>query len=76
MDLFVALDSSRDKFHAIIKKELENGIVPDYSAMLADEIMVEVARDVVETAAHGGWNDCDVRLAIGRVLMKKLGVEV
>lgn len=34
--------------------------------------------DVVETSAfkeNGTWNDDDIKLAVGRVLMKKLGLE-
>lgn len=76
MDLFAVLDTSRDDFHELVKNELENGIISDYSSLMADEIMNGVARDVLETADQASWGVSDVRMAIGRVLLKRLGVEV
>ena len=76
MDLFAVLDTSRDDFHELVKNELENGIISDYSSLMADEIMNGVARDVLETADQAGCGVSDVRMAIGRVLLKRLGVEV
>lgn len=50
-------------------------ISDDYSRYIFDAIEEEVAQDIKECAAEE-FNDDDVRLAVGRVLMKRLGIEV
>lgn len=60
--------------------EQENGvngaISRDYSKSIADAIADAVARDIHETADHEDWGMDDVRLAVGRVLCKRLHIEV
>lgn len=47
----------------------------DYEcASVSDLILDDVVNDVKETA-DGDFNDADVRIAICRVLMKRLGIE-
>lgn len=62
----------------IIDKEngAEGSISRDYSKFIADEIADDVARDIHECADHEDWNIDDVRLAVGRVLCKRLGISI
>ena len=53
----------------------ENIISTDYSERIANAIAAEVADDIIETASPD-WNDDDLRLAVGRVLCKRLGIEI
>ena len=71
---FEALETDRSDFVETVMCELLNGVTDDYAGNIADAIADDVADDVVECADHNEWNDCDVRLAIGRVLLKALGV--
>ena len=48
----------------------------EYWGRIADEILEEVCQDVEETADEEEWNEDDVRLAVGRVLCGKLGLEI
>ena len=50
-------------------------ISDDYSSHIFDLIQDEVAEDIKECAAER-YNDDDVRLAVGRVLVKRLGIEI
>jgi hypothetical protein len=45
-----------------------------YAEILTDELLEDVVRDVCECAGDN-WNDDDVRLALGRVLVNRLGIE-
>lgn len=52
------------------------GCIPyEYSRLIFDEIAEEVAEDV-EASADPDFNDDDIRLAVGRVLVKRLGIEI
>ena len=42
---------------------------------LHNTLCEDVERDIVETADKDGWNDSDVRIAIKRVLFKRLGMD-
>ena len=55
---------------------LLGGISRDYSKSIAEAIADDVARDIHETADHEDWDIDDVRLAVGRVLCKRLNIEV
>ena len=46
----------------------------DNASKVANDIVLGVANDISETADRD-FNDSDVRLAIGRVLVKKLGIK-
>lgn len=50
-------------------------ISDDYYGRICDAILPEVEKDVKETADKDNWNEDDVRLAIGRVLCDRLGIE-
>ena len=76
MDVYRKLGCTRDDFVETVMRELLNGVSGDYAGKIADAIAEDVADDVVECADLNEWNDCDVRLAIGRVLLKTLGVSV
>lgn len=78
---FEALETNRRDFVETVMRELLNGVTGDYAGKIADAIADDVADDVAECAVAecadpNAWNDCDVRLAIGRVLLKALKVEV
>ena len=49
-------------------------VTGDYTQDIVDAIADDVIEDVHDTAADN-WNVCDVHLAIGRVLCKRLGIE-
>lgn len=51
---------------------LENCVSSSYAQNIFDEIIDQVVDDVNETADPVEWNDDDVRLACGRVLMNRL----
>ena len=55
----------------LIKQTVSN----DYADYILDVIIDDVKEDVL-TSADEDFNEDDVRFAIGRVLMKKLGIEV
>lgn len=55
---------------------IDGPISEDYIRPIAENIVEDVAQDIYETADREEWNNDDVRLAIGRVLCKKLKIEV
>lgn len=72
------------KFVALVRKNMDRinqtgfglGIISDdYSDHIFDHIQDEVAEDV-EASADRHFNDDDIRLAVGRVLVKRLGIEI
>ena len=60
----------------ICEMNVRNLIPDDYIQPIAEAITEAVAQDIYESADPSEWNDDDVRLAIGRVLCKRLGIEV
>lgn len=76
MDVYGKLGCKMGDFVETVRRELLNGFTGDYAGTIADAIAENVADDVAECADPNAWNDCDVRLAIGRVLLKTLGVSV
>lgn len=50
-------------------------ISSDYAPVIINALADDVAQDVWETADRENFNDDDVRMAVGRVLMKRLGIE-
>ncbi len=54
---------------------LKNAVSNDYVDYILDVIINDVKEDVFASADEN-FNEDDVRFAIGRVLMKKLGIEV
>lgn len=72
------------KFVTLIRKDIDrinqtgfglSIISDDYSDHIFDLIQDEVAEDVY-TAAGREYNDDDIRLAVGRILVKRLGIEI
>ena len=59
-------------------RNLKSVIPEDCVFDIRRAILVEVLADVVETPAFkefGTWNDNAIKLAVGHVLMKKLGLK-
>ena len=48
----------------------------DYIIPIAEKIVEDVAQDIYESADQYDWSEDDVRLAVGRVLCRKLKVEI
>ena len=66
----------KDKIAFVSKLEtfLRMAMSDDYSGCVAEAIVDDVIEDV-ECCADENYNEDDVRLAIGRVLCEKLGIE-
>lgn len=45
------------------------------SGKIADNITNEVVEDIMETADHDYWTSEDVRIAVARVIKKKLNID-
>ena len=76
MDVYGKLGCTRDDFCTMLLEEIEDGITSEYSAKIADAIADKVAMDILESADQKKWNTCDMRLGIGRVILKRFGVDV
>jgi len=74
--VYEELGTGREAFQEMVLRRLAWSMPAEYAARIADHISDLVAQDVRETASPVHWNDCDVGYGIGRVLMKKLGIEV
>ena len=62
-----------------LERNLKSAISDDYVYDIRSKIQDDVVLDVMETSAYGEdgtWNDDDIKLAVGRVLLRKMGVEV
>lgn len=69
-----------DIFTKELRQILSSSVGTDYAYYLAEneEFAFDVKHNVEETSAwidEGYYNDDDIRLAIGRVLLDRLGVE-
>lgn len=76
MDVYGKIGCTRDDFCTMLLDEIEDGITSEYSAKIVDAIADKVAVDILESADHKKWNTCDLRLGIGRVILKRFGVDV
>lgn len=64
---------------SFLVRELKSAISEDYLYDICRAIRDEVLWDVKETSAwtkNRTWNDDDIKLSVGRVLMKKLGLKL
>ena len=64
---------------SFLVRELKSAISEEYLYDICREIRDEVLWDVKETSAwtkNRTWNDDDIKLSVGRVLMKKLGLKL
>ena len=59
-----------------VEQLLIDSIAEDYIDRIMDIIIDDVIEDINETADPERWNSDDVRLAIGRVILKKFGETV
>lgn len=61
-----------------ISVKLREAVSDDYVNDIYREIKDDVIGDVMETSdyAGGNWNDDDIKLAVGRVLLRRMGVSV
>ena len=59
-----------------VEQLLLDSIAEDYIDRITDIIIKDVIEDINETADPERWNNDDVRLAIGRVILKKFGETV
>ena len=55
--------------------ELSMSIPHEYARQIADKIVDDVIEDIAASAGEEP-NESDIRLAVGRVLCKKIGVEI
>ena len=76
MGVYDKLGCTREDFCTMLRQEIEEGITSEYSAKIADAIADKVAVDVLESADHKEWNTCDISLGVGRVILKRFGVDV
>lgn len=67
-------DKNRDEIEYRLRVFLDDAMGQDYSIQIFDFIKDEVVEDV-NTSADEEWGLDDVKLSIGRVLCKKLGLE-
>ena len=68
--------SKREQVEKIVERILSSSITKDYIHRIVDVILDDVVADVNETADADNWNEDDVRLAIGRIILKKFGEEI
>ena len=67
--------SEEDDIKSVLRDMLGRAVADDYVGPLVDAIVGEVREDLA-SAADREYSVGDVRLAIGRVLLDRLGVEV
>lgn len=58
----------------IIEWNLQNSMDLESASKIADEIVLDVAKDISEMADKE-FNNSDVIMAVGRVLVKRLGIK-
>lgn len=57
-----------------VRQELGNSMCCESATKIADNIVLDVMTDLKETADEE-YNSADIRIAIGRVLEKRLGIK-
>lgn len=60
----------------ICELDIDGPISQDHIRPIAESIIEDVAQDIYETADREEWDSDDVRIAVGRVLCKKLNIEI
>lgn len=61
-----------------VSDNIKSVVSDDYSTEILYDIIEDVIDNVKETSAYedeGTWNNDDIKLAVGRVLMGRLGLE-
>ena len=69
-------EMKKSEIRRAVEKLLSKSVSDDYASRIIDAIIEDVIEDVNETADPEEWDDDDVRLALGRVLLKSLGETV
>lgn len=59
---------------SIVEYNLRGGMDLESASKVANEIVLDVAKDISETADKE-FNNSDVIMAVGRVLVKRLGIK-
>ncbi len=74
-------EEGRAEIHQTVHKLLRKAISSDYVGDITDDIFEDVVEDVFMASAVDETHDCldfnedDVRLAIGRILIEHLGIQ-
>ena len=73
----MAQDFARKEYIQQFMTEFEEKpqIAKCYWEKIADVIIDDVVKDVNECADPQDWDEDDVRLAVGRVILERLGIE-
>ena len=69
----------RAQLRADVIDKLEKAVTPYYANIIPDIIIDEIVEDVEvssDYATCGFWNDDDIPLAIGRVFLKGVGIQI
>ena len=64
-----------DVRHVLDRFKNEKQISDEYWGRISEAIFDDVVQDVIETADNENWSDDDVRLAVGRAICKRFGIE-
>ena len=70
--MYSLLGMSRSDFIDIVIRELESGVTSEYSRCIAENIADDVAHDICDSADVEKWNDSDLRLGMGRILLRSV----
>lgn len=68
----------QDAVKLFLDVQFRNAISDDYRYDIRQAIQDDVVADVVETSDFrrtGHWNQDDIRLAVGRVLITRMGID-
>lgn len=60
-----------------VRRIFAESVSTEYTKIILDKIEDDIVSDVVDTSSYeedGSYNDDDIRLAIGRVLINKMGI--
>ncbi len=66
-----------EKLRNDVRRIFAESVSTEYTKIILDEIEDDIISDVAETSSYeenGSYNDDDIRLAIGRVLINKIGI--
>ena len=68
----------QDAVKLFLDVQFRDAISDDYRYDIRRAIQDDVVADVVETSdfrENGNWNDDDIKLAVGRVLIARMGID-
>lgn len=73
--MIVKLSGKDELIKSEANRLLRKSISDDYCGRVIDAIIADVISDVDECADDLYWNEDDVKLALGRVLLERIGIE-